>query len=116
MQLMGEKAAKVENFGTYLSEVPVTSTDRGLLQLAATVMGHLVRSNVQLTAALVDNEVTPAYDTSPSVIRFNLSMPCRRRSEGLRRDMNCSACICSRRLICNPHSVAKLHFTAIITS
>jgi hypothetical protein len=56
---MGEKAAKVENFGTYLSEVPVTSTDRGLLQLSALVMGHLVRSNVQLTAALVDNEVPP---------------------------------------------------------
>ncbi len=58
VQLMGEKAAKVENFGTYLSEVFVTSTDRGLLQLAAQVMGHLVRSNLQLTAALVDNEVT----------------------------------------------------------
>lgn len=57
MQLMGEKAAKVENFGTYLSELPVHVTDKSLLQLSAQVMGHLVRSNVQLTAALVDNEV-----------------------------------------------------------
>lgn len=54
---MGEKAAKVENFGTYLSELPVHVTDKSLLQLSAQVMGHLVRSNVQLTAALVDNEV-----------------------------------------------------------
>lgn len=54
---MGEKAAKVENFGSYLSEVVRTSQDRVLLQLAADVTGHLVRSNVQLTAALVDSEV-----------------------------------------------------------
>lgn len=54
---MGEKAAKVENFGAYLSEVTRSSHDRVLLQLAAQVVGHLVRSNVQLTAALVDGEV-----------------------------------------------------------
>ena len=63
---MGEKAAKVENFGTYLSDLPVHVTDKSLLQLSAQVMGHLVRSNLQLTAALVDNEVIiilPLYTT-----------------------------------------------------
>lgn len=59
LQLMGEKAAKVENFGAYLSHVLSTAQDRKLLQLAAEVLGHLVRSNSQLTAALVDNEVEP---------------------------------------------------------
>ena len=61
LQLMGEKAAKVENFGTYLSDLPVHVTDKSLLQLSAQVMGHLVRSNVQLTAALVDNEVRAKF-------------------------------------------------------
>lgn len=61
---MGEKAAKVENFGAYLSEVVRSSQDRVLLQLAAQVVGHLVRSNVQLTAALVDGEVTAPFFAS----------------------------------------------------
>lgn len=68
MQLMGEKAAKVENFGTYLSDLPVNVTDKSLLQLSAQVMGHLVRSNVQLTAALVDNEVCFSFFTLNSSI------------------------------------------------
>ena len=68
MQLMGEKAAKVENFGTYLSDLPVNVTDKSLLQLSAQVMGHLVRSNVQLTAALVDNEVHFSFFTLDSSI------------------------------------------------
>ena len=65
---MGEKAAKVENFGTYLSEVVQHSQDRSLLQLAAQVMGHLVRSNVQLTAALVDSEVIVKLHTSTAPV------------------------------------------------
>lgn len=68
LQLMGEKAAKVENFGTYLSEIPVHVTDKSLLQLSAQVMGHLVRSNVQLTAALVDNEVSTISACSASSV------------------------------------------------
>ena len=72
LQLMGEKAAKVENFGTYLSDLPVHVTDKSLLQLSAQVMGHLVRSNVQLTAALVDNEVRANY---PKIIPRAI-LPC----------------------------------------
>ena len=57
MQLIGERAAKVEHFGSYLSDLIKTGNDRSLLQLATQIMGHLVRSYGQITANLVEGEV-----------------------------------------------------------
>ena len=57
LQLIGERAAKVEHFGLYLSDVIRTARDRTLQQLATQIIGHLVRSYGQLTANLVDQEV-----------------------------------------------------------
>ena len=91
---MGEKAAKVENFGTYLSEVVQHSQDRSLLQLAAQVMGHLVRSNVQLTAALVDSEVIVKLHTctAPVPARMQLLVDAQRWREA-KATTDAQACV-----------------------
>ncbi len=57
MQLLGENAAKISNFATYLRSVFRTDTDPVTLEIAAATLGHLVQTGGALTADVVEYEV-----------------------------------------------------------
>jgi FKBP12-rapamycin complex-associated protein len=56
-QLMGEDAAKVSHFATYLREVFQPGTEPMIMEVAAATLGHLVKSGGALTADIVEFEV-----------------------------------------------------------
>ena len=58
MQLLGENAAKISNFASYLRSVFRTDTDPVTLEVAAATLGHLVQSGGALTADVVEFEVS----------------------------------------------------------
>ena len=60
MQLLGENAAKISNFATYLRSVFRTDTDPVTLEVAAATLGHLVQTGGALTADVVEYEVLTA--------------------------------------------------------
>ena len=60
MQLLGENAAKISNFATYLRSVFRTDTDPVTLEVAAATLGHLVQTGGALTADVVEYEVITA--------------------------------------------------------
>lgn len=57
MQLLGETAAKISNFASYLRSVFRTDTDPTTLEVAAATLGHLVQTGGALTADVVEYEV-----------------------------------------------------------
>ncbi len=60
VQLLGENAAKISNFATYLRSVFRTDTDPVTLEVAAATLGHLVQTGGALTADVVEYEVITA--------------------------------------------------------
>lgn len=66
MQLLGENAAKISNFASYLRSVFRTDTDPVTLEVAAATLGHLVQTGGPLTADVVEYEVEPA---TPLLVR-----------------------------------------------
>ena len=60
LQLLGENAAKISNFATYLRSVFRTDTDPTTLEVAAATLGHLVQAGGALTADVVEYEVCTA--------------------------------------------------------
>lgn len=65
MQLLGEDAAKTTNFAAYLREVFHPTTEPVTMEVAASTLGHLVRSGGALTADIVETEVTTSYSGRP---------------------------------------------------
>ena len=57
LQLLGENAAKISNFASYLRSVFRTDTDPVTLEVAAATLGHLVQTGGALTADVVEYEV-----------------------------------------------------------
>ena len=65
LQLLGENAAKISNFASYLRSVFRTDTDPTTLEVAAATLGHLVQTGGALTADVVEYEVhTPLHNTA----------------------------------------------------
>ncbi len=60
VQLLGENAAKISNFATYLRSVFRTDTDPVTVEVAAATLGHLVQTGGALTADVVEYEVITA--------------------------------------------------------
>ena len=58
LQLLGENAAKISNFASYLRSVFRTDTDPTTLEVAAATLGHLVQTGGALTADVVEYEVS----------------------------------------------------------
>ena len=58
VQLLGENAAKISNFASYLRSVFRTDTDPTTLEVAAATLGHLVQTGGALTADVVEYEVS----------------------------------------------------------
>ena len=58
LQLLGENAAKISNFASYLRSVFRTDTDPVTLEAAAATLGHLVQTGGALTADVVEYEVS----------------------------------------------------------
>lgn len=68
LQLLGENAAKISNFATYLRSVFRTDTDPTTLEVAAATLGHLVQAGGALTADVVEYEVCTALHVVQSFL------------------------------------------------
>ena len=68
LQLLGENAAKISNFASYLRSVFRTDTDPTTLEVAAATLGHLVQTGGALTADVVEYEVRSAPDVQDSLL------------------------------------------------
>ena len=61
LQLLGENAAKISNFASFLRSVFRTDTDPVTLEVAAATLGHLVQTGGALTADVVEYEVCRCF-------------------------------------------------------
>lgn len=68
LQLLGENAAKISNFASYLRSVFRTDTDPTTLEVAAATLGHLVQTGGALTADVVEYEVRSALSAHNSLV------------------------------------------------
>lgn len=68
LQLLGENAAKISNFASYLRSVFRTDTDPTTLEVAAATLGHLVQTGGALTADVVEYEVCPPLHIFQSML------------------------------------------------
>ncbi|BDA44527.1 Serine/threonine-protein kinase TOR [Coccomyxa sp. Obi] len=62
VKLLGEDAAKTSYFASYLREVFQPNTDPMTMEVAASTLGHLVKSGGALTADIVEFEVRRAIE------------------------------------------------------
>ncbi len=74
VQLLGEDAAKTSYFASYLREVFQPNTDPMTMEVAASTLGHLVKSGGALTADIVEFEARSCVVTLDN--SDSCTMPC----------------------------------------